>query len=133
MSNSLRPHRLYSPWDSPGWNTGGGSLPQGIFPTHGWDPGLPYCRWILYQLSHKGSPNHEALSKYIEFFQKSLKYFASSKIRQIRSNVNLFHKVHQTLSENYLRFQINTQVYTYTTELVISDKLHISELNTSFT
>ena len=69
----------------------------------------------------------------LEFFQKSLKYFASSKIRQIRSNVNLFHKVHQTLSENYLRFQINTQVYTYTTELVISDKLYISELNTSFT
>ena len=21
-----------------------------------WNPGLPHCRWILYQLSHKGSP-----------------------------------------------------------------------------
>ena len=35
MSNSFRPHGLYSPWDSPGQNTGVGSLSllQGIFPT----------------------------------------------------------------------------------------------------
>ena len=32
------------------------SLLQGIFPTQGWNPGLPHCRWILYQLNHKGSP-----------------------------------------------------------------------------
>ena len=31
------------------------SLLQGIFPTQGLKPGLPYCRRILYQLSHKGS------------------------------------------------------------------------------
>ena len=29
---------------------------QGIFPTQGLNTGLPHCRWILYQLSHKGSP-----------------------------------------------------------------------------
>ena len=47
-----------SPWDSPGQNTGVGSLSllQGIFPTQGLTPGLPHCRRILYQLSHKGSP-----------------------------------------------------------------------------
>ena len=28
---------------------------QGIFPTQGWNPGLPYCRRILYHLSHQGS------------------------------------------------------------------------------
>ena len=35
-----------------------GSLPllQGIFPTQGWNPGLPHCRQILNQLSHRGSP-----------------------------------------------------------------------------
>ena len=56
MSNSLRPHGLYSPWVSPGQNTEVGSLSllQGIFPTQGSNPGLPHCRWILYQLSHKG-------------------------------------------------------------------------------
>ena len=29
---------------------------RGIFPTQGWNPGLPHCRRILYQLSQKGSP-----------------------------------------------------------------------------
>ena len=49
----LRPHRLYSPWNSPGQNTGVGSLffLQGIS-----NPGLLHCKQILYQLSHKGSP-----------------------------------------------------------------------------
>ena len=58
VSNSLRPHGLHSPWNSPGQNTGVGSLSllQGIFPTQGLNPGLPNCRRILYQLSYKGSP-----------------------------------------------------------------------------
>ena len=58
MSDSLRPCGLYSPWNSPGQNTGVGrlSLLQGIFPTQGLNPGLLHCRWLLYQLSHKGSP-----------------------------------------------------------------------------
>ena len=47
-----------TPWNSPGQNTGVGSLSvlQGIFPTQGSNPDLPHCRWILYQLSHQGSP-----------------------------------------------------------------------------
>ena len=58
VPDSLRPHGLYSLWDSPGQNTGVGSLCllQGIFPTQGLNPGLPHCRRSLYQLSHKGSP-----------------------------------------------------------------------------
>ena len=53
---------LCNPMDSPrnslGQNTGVGSLSllQGIFPTQRSNPGLPHCRRILYQLSHKGSP-----------------------------------------------------------------------------
>ena len=52
------PYGLYSPWNSPGQNTGVGSLSllQGIFPTQRLNPGLLHCRWILYQLSHKGNP-----------------------------------------------------------------------------
>ena len=55
---TLRPCELYSPWNSPGLNTGVGSLSllQGIFPPQGSNPGLPRCRQILYQLSHQGSP-----------------------------------------------------------------------------
>ena len=49
---------LYRLWNSPVQNTGVGSLSllQGIFPTQGLNPGPLHCRWILYQLSHKGSP-----------------------------------------------------------------------------
>ena len=53
MSNALQPHGLYSPWNSPGQNTGVGScfLLQGIFLTQGLNPSLPYCRQIRYQRS----------------------------------------------------------------------------------
>ena len=58
MFDSLQPQGLYSPWNSPGQNAAVGSLSlhQGIFPIQRSNPGLPHCSWILYQLSHKGSP-----------------------------------------------------------------------------
>ena len=58
VSDSSQAHELYRPWNFPGQNTGVGScsLLQGVFPTQGSNPGLPYCGWILYQLSHKRSP-----------------------------------------------------------------------------
>ena len=58
VSDSLQPHRLYNPWNSPGQNTGVGShsLLQGISPTQGLNPGLPHCGQILYQLNHEGCP-----------------------------------------------------------------------------
>ena len=56
VSDSLQPHGLYSPWNSPSQNTGVGSLSllQEIFPTQELNPGLLHCRWILNQLSHEG-------------------------------------------------------------------------------
>ena len=44
--------------NSAGKNTGVGchALLQGIFPTQGLNPGLLHCMWILYWLSHQGSP-----------------------------------------------------------------------------
>ena len=63
LSKSLQPHglqptRLLCPWNSLGRNCGAGchSLLWGIFPTRGWNLGLPYCRQVLYHLSHQGSP-----------------------------------------------------------------------------
>ena len=58
MSDSLRVHGLYSPWNSPGRNTGMGSysLLQGIFPTQEQNLGLLPYRRTLYLLSHKESP-----------------------------------------------------------------------------
>ena len=50
VSDSLWPHRLYSPWSSSGQNTGVGSLSllQGIFPTQGSIPGLLHYRRIFF-------------------------------------------------------------------------------------
>ena len=58
VSSSWRLQGLCGPWDSPGQDTGVGSLSllQGIFPTQGSNPGPPHCRWILSWLSHEGSP-----------------------------------------------------------------------------
>ena len=55
VSDSLQPHGLCSPWNSPGQNTGVGSLSllQGIIPTQGSNTGLSHCSQILYQLSYK--------------------------------------------------------------------------------
>ena len=58
VSDALRPHGLYSPWNSLGQNTGVGRLSflQQIFPSQGLNPGFPHFRQILYHLIHKGSP-----------------------------------------------------------------------------
>ena len=58
MSDSLRPHGLYSPWNSLGQKNGVGSLSllQWIFPTQQSNWGPLHCRQILYQLSYQGSP-----------------------------------------------------------------------------
>ena len=52
-------------WNSPGKNTGVGShfLLQRIFLTQGLNPRLLHCRWILYHLSHRGSPHFSYLFK----------------------------------------------------------------------
>ena len=69
VSDSLRSQGLYSTShsvhrDSLGRNTGAGchTLLQGIFPTQGLNPGLPQYRWILYHLSHQGSPSKYCIS-----------------------------------------------------------------------
>ena len=51
--------------DSLGKNTGAGchALLQRIFPTQGSNPGLLYCRWILYQLSCQRSPKNLIVAK----------------------------------------------------------------------
>ena len=48
-SRSSSRSRLYNPWNFPGQNTvvGSHSLLQGISPTQGLNPGLPYSRQIL--------------------------------------------------------------------------------------
>ena len=68
LSDSLQPHGLYSPWNSPGLNTGVDSLSllQGIFLTQGLNLGFPHCRQMLYHLSYQESPwNPQFLQAYM--------------------------------------------------------------------
>ena len=69
VCDSLRLHGLYSPGNSPGQNTGVGSLSllQEIFPDQGSNPGLPHCRQILYQMSHKRNPKYLKSFNFINF------------------------------------------------------------------
>src|SRR5574340_837670 len=100
MSNSLRPHGLYSPSNSPGQNTGVGScaLLQGIFPTQGSNPGLQHCRQILYHLSHQGS--------HLQICSLSLSLSLSSSI-WVPNNVNInMLDVALSISSTILSFKI---------------------------
>ena len=70
VSNSLRPHGLYSTWNSPGKNArvGSHSLLQGIFSPRDWtqvsrasshpgiEPSWTRIGGVLHQLSHQESP-----------------------------------------------------------------------------
>ena len=68
--------------DSLGKNTGVGchALLQGIFPTQGSNPGLPHCRWILYHLSHQGSPRILEWVAYTRLIKTIIDFFFWSHI-----------------------------------------------------
>ena len=101
MSDSLRPHSLYSPWTSPGQNTvlGRLSLLQGIFPTQGSNPGLPYSHsqdftliiYIhatskCYSFSFKIYPEYYHFSPYLLLPPQSEPPLSPSKLLQMSSN-----------------------------------------------
>ena len=60
VSDSLRSHRLYSPWNSPGHNTGVGSLSllQGIFWTQGSNAESPTPQADSLPAEPQGKPNN---------------------------------------------------------------------------
>ena len=61
---------MESPWNSPGQNTEVEDFPStGIFPTQGSNPGLPHCKQILYQLSHKYIVSKYSVTSVITVFK----------------------------------------------------------------
>ena len=58
VSDSLPSQGLYSPWNSPGYNTGVGSLylSRGLSQPSDWTQISHIAGEFFYQLSHKGSP-----------------------------------------------------------------------------
>ena len=83
VSNSLRPHGLYSPWNSPGQNTGLGSLSllQWIFLMQKLNRGLLHCRRVLYQLGYEGSL--EKLGQHI----KKQRHYLPTEVHLIKTMV----------------------------------------------
>ena len=116
MSNSLWPHGLYSPWNSPGQNTGVGSLSllQGIYPTHGLKPGILHFRWILLPAEPQGKPKNTgvgSLSLLQRTFQiqesnwgllhcRQILYQLSYKERQQATNSSEHSYVHHGITHN---------------------------------
>ena len=73
------------------------SLLQGIFPTQGSSPGLPHCRQILYQLSHKGSQDH--------------RHNINCCTDILRNNFELIHKVESLLVSSWTSFVLGRRAW----------------------
>ena len=60
MSDSLQPHGLYGPWNSPGQNTGVGSLslPPGDLPNPGIEPRSPASKADSLPAEPQGKPKN---------------------------------------------------------------------------
>ena len=58
-------------FSGPEYWSGQPSLLQGIFSTQGSNPGLLHCRWILYQLSYRGSQCTERVLICQSFLERS--------------------------------------------------------------
>ena len=96
VSDSLRPHRLYSPWNFLGQNTGVGSrsLLQGIFPTWGSNWGFLHCRQILYHLNYQGSPWYKCMREFLNVYRGAWGGFLVSSTLDLMKTIRFIgHKV----------------------------------------
>ena len=119
VSDSLGHHGLYSSWNSPGQNTGVGSLSllQGIFPTQGSNQGVPHYRWILYQLSHKGSP------RILEWVDYPFSRGSSKPMNQTRvSCIAGRFFTSWTTRETPIHFQIHCLLYNQQKKILLGDR-----------
>ena len=72
-AHGLQPSRLLCPWDSPGKNTGVGSLSllQGSFPTQGLNPGLPH--WQADSLPSEPPGRQEGMTRSKQYSDSDVK------------------------------------------------------------
>ena len=66
MCDSLRPHELYSPWNSPGQNTEVGSLSllQGMFPNPSIEPRFPALQADSLPAEPQGKPKNTGVGSF---------------------------------------------------------------------
>ena len=94
------------------------SLLQGIFPTQRLNPGLPHCRWILYQLSHQGGPmenlnaSNDTLFFQLLFMWQNIKFPTANK--QIKLGGPRAPSVHRLCQhkQNYIFQRVIQLIYT---------------------
>ena len=124
VSNSLWPHVLHSPWNSPDQNTGVAAIPF----SQASNPCFPRCRWILYQLSHPGNPRILEWVA-VPFSRGSFgprnqtgvsciagRFFTSSATREAQgkeSNIHTLMKYNLEQTGNNLTVSIKNVKYTY--------------------
>ena len=83
------------------------SLLQGIFPTQRLNPGLPHCRWILYQLSYQEKSPFNTLNSHNVTHRLYLSKAGGKRIEHILSTSKhvSFHK-----GTNKNHFEKNTRI-----------------------
>ena len=73
-------------------------LPQGIFQSQGWNPGLLHCRQILYYLSHQGRSDNKTSFKF--------------KRTEIRQRIQIIFPNHNAIKlENKQKLEKSTNVW----------------------
>ena len=100
--------------DSPGKNTGVGchALLQGIVPTQRSNPVLPHFRWILYLLSHQGSPHSymytPKLNTYLcQKINRRIFIIALFIVAKTSNNTNINKKWNVLIKKYYTTIKIN--------------------------
>ena len=93
VSDPVRLHECAVQWNSPGQSTGmdSCSLLQGIFPTQESNPGLPHCRRILHQLSHKGRPR---ILEWVAYLFSSRSSRPRSQNKKCKKHIYILEKMH---------------------------------------
>ena len=145
---TLQSHGLYSPWNSPGQNTGVSSFSilQGIFQAQGLNTGLPHYRHILYQLSQKGnriilylSPNQQQgkLLKFLKVRQGNFKkqvdfltfiQFVSKKVFLQGMHVCSILWISLHKGEAALFLRLSDSMFSFSTLYSVSDSVFHSSL-----
>ena len=121
LCQTLQPYELYSLWNSLGQNTGVGrlSLLQGIFPTPGSNSGLPHCRWILYQLGHKGN-QREAQGKNKGSSVFKCIYICNTKLEKAILLCIMWDKPKADLIDNFCVLPFSAHPYMHTKKALLN-------------